>query len=76
MTQEKKVWLEETANVLEHLVSKYRYSSEIVACKPGNLYFEDSRNYIDLIDNLQWYADTMRGCIKFNDLGETKPAKK
>lgn len=76
MTQEKKDWLEKTANIIESLKAKYYFSPVCVDVDVNNAFFEDSCNYVALICELDQFVTTLRGMIKFSELGEHKPEKK
>lgn len=76
MTQEKKAWLEKTANIIDQLATKYHYSQACIDASPGDVFFDDACNYCDLVFELNELVTTLRGMIKFSELGENKPEKK
>lgn len=76
MTQEKKAWLEKTANIIDQLQKRYHYSDACVNVECGSVFFDDSCNYVDLIYELNQLVTTLRGMIKFSELGEHKPEDK
>ena len=76
MTQEKKVWLEKTANIIDRLAKKYCYSQAIVDCETSNVLFDDSNRYVGLIYELEDFARCLRGMIKYNELSENMPEEK
>lgn len=76
MTQEKKRWLEQTANVIDQLVYKFHYSESFVSIEPGAEFFEDSCNYVHLVSELRDFSGTLRSMIKYSELGEEKPVVK
>ena len=76
MTQETKRWLEQTANVIDQLTCKFRYSESFVSVDSGTEFFEDSCNYVHLISELRGFSVTLRSMIKYSELGEEKPVVK
>ena len=76
MTQEKKEWLEKTANIIDRLAKKYCYSQAIIDCETSNVLFADSNRYVGLIYALEEFATYLRGMIKYSELGENIPEKK
>lgn len=76
MTQETKEWLEKTANVIDEIVRRYPYSDALVHLEPKEPLFDDSCHYVALVHELKDFARTLRGMIKFSELGEHKPEKK
>ena len=76
MTQEKKAWLEKTANIIDQLKTRYRYSQACLNVETGDVFFDDSCNYVDLIFELDQFVTTLRGMIRFSEMGERKPEKK
>jgi hypothetical protein len=76
MTEEKRRWLEQTANVIDQLVYKFHYSVSCVSIETGNEFFEDSCNYVQLVSELRNFSGTLRSMIKYSELGEEKPVVK
>lgn len=75
MTQEKKAWLEKTANIIEEIVRRYPYSDALVHLEPKDPLFDDSCHYIGLVHELKDFATTLRGMVRFSELGESNPKK-
>lgn len=76
MTQEKKAWFEKTANIIDQLKTKYHYSQACINVETNSVFFNDSCNYVDLIFELDQLVRTLRGMIKFSELGDYKPESK
>lgn len=76
MTQEEKVWLEKTANIIDQLKTKYHYSQACINVETGNVFFHDSCNYVFLISELEQFVTTLRGMIRYSEMGGHKPEKK
>lgn len=76
MTREKKDWMEKTANIIDNIVRRYPYSDALVDLEPKDPLFNDSCHYVGLVHELKDFATTLRGMIKFSELGENKPVGK
>lgn len=76
MTEELKKWVEKTANVIDQLANEYHYSQACINAKPGDVFFDDSCNYVDLVYELGQFTTMLRGIIRYGELGNHKPEKK
>lgn len=72
MTQEKKAWLEKTANIIDQLKTKYHYTNASVEASPSDVFFDDACRYVDLIFELDQFVTTLRGMIRFSEMGDHK----
>lgn len=70
MTKEEKTWLEKVANVIDNLASNYHYTNASVEASPGDVFFDDACRYVDLVFELNKFASTLRGIVKYGELSE------
>lgn len=76
MTQQERVWLEKTANIIDYLRKTFRYTNASVEARLGDVFFDDACRYVDLVFELGRFSLTLRGIIKFSELSEQEPEKK
>lgn len=85
MTREKKLWLNQTINVIEKLVSENAVSESFVHFAPSEFksldeeaqnellkdIFNNSCSYVQLCYELRQFTTTLRNMIKFSEMSES-----
>lgn len=71
MEQNKRQWIEQVANILNVLRTKYPYSDEFAKeISSDDKYFLDSCNFVGLHYDLLELEGTLRNMIRFSDMSK------